>query len=82
MTLSEFSLLYKMNKKNWSPVVIIPLTEVFDETVPSKVIFSSPWNSYLETDGTSLLNLFLVKNFAEKEIGIFEGRVLLKTSVK
>ena len=54
-----------MNKENWSPVVIIALTEVFDKTVPSKIIFLFP---YLKTDGTSLLILFLAKNFEEKEI--------------
>ena len=51
-----------------SPVVIIALTEVFDGTVPSKILFPFPWNSYLKTDGTSLIILFLVKNFEEKEI--------------
>ena len=51
-----------------SPVVIIELTEVFDGTVPSKIIFPFPWNPYLKTDGTSLPILFLVKNFEEKEI--------------
>ena len=53
---------------NISPVVIIALTEVFDGTVPSKILFPFPWNSYLKTDGTSLIILFLVKNFEEKEI--------------
>ena len=51
-----------------SPVVIIELTEVFDGTVPSKIIFPFPWNPYLKTDGTSLPILFLVKNFEEKKI--------------
>ena len=51
-----------------SPVVIITLTDVFDRTVPSKIIFPFPWNPYLKTDGTNLLILFLVENFEEKEI--------------
>ena len=52
---------------NISPVVIIALTEVFDGTIPSKIIFPFPWRPYLKTDGTSLPILFLVKNFEEKE---------------
>ena len=51
-----------------SPVVIIALTEVFDETVPSEILFPFSWNPYLKTDGTSLPSLFLVENFKEKEI--------------
>ena len=50
-----------------SPVVVITLTKVFDRTIPSKILFSFPWNLYLETDGTSLPILFLVKNFEEKK---------------
>jgi type III secretory pathway component EscR len=61
-----------------SPVVIITLTEVFDRTVSSKIIFPSPWNPYLKTDGTSLLILFLVMNFEEKEIYFFEERFCQK----
>ena len=47
-------------KKNTiiNPVVIIAL---------SKVPFPFPLNPYLKTDDTSLLNLFLLKNFEEKE---------------
>ena len=51
-----------------SPVVIIALTEVFDGTVPSKILFPFPSNPYLKTDDTSLPILFLVKNFEKKEI--------------
>ena len=49
-----------------SPFVLIALTEVFDGIIPF------PWNPYLKTDGTSLLILFLVKNFEEKETEFFE----------
>ena len=49
-------------------VVIIALTEVFGRTFPSKIIFPFPWNPFLKTDGTSLIILFLIKNFEEKEI--------------
>ena len=67
----------------FSPVVIIILIEVFKGTVPSKIIFPFPWNPYLKTDGTSLLILFLVKNFKEKEIQIiFDRTVLSKKSFK
>jgi len=41
------------------------LTEFFDGTIPSIFLFPFP---YLKTDGTSLLILFFVKNFEEKEI--------------
>ena len=44
------------------------MTEVFDWTIPSKIIFPFPWNPHLKTDGTSLLILFLVKNFEKKEL--------------
>ena len=63
MFLETFLMLF-----NYSPVVINALTEVFDRTVPSKILFPFPWNPYLKTDGTSLPILFLVKNFEEKEI--------------
>ena len=42
------------------------LTEVFDGTIPSKILFPFPWNPYLKTDDRSLLNLFLVKNIKKK----------------
>ena len=61
-----------------SPVVIIALTEVSDWTVPSKILFSFPWNPYLKTDGTSLLTIFLVKNFEEKEIKFLKERICQK----
>ena len=61
-------------------VVIIALTEVFDGTVPSKNIFPFPWDPYLKTDGTSLLILFLVKNFEEKEIQFLKKRFCQKLS--
>ena len=48
---------------NISPVVIIALAEVFDKTIPSKIIFSFPSNPYLKTDGPSPPILFLVKIF-------------------
>ena len=48
--------------------VIIALTEVFDGTVPSKILFPFPWDPYLKTGGKSLHNLFLVNNFEEKEV--------------
>ena len=50
------------------PVVTITLMEFLYRTVPSKIPFDFPLNTYLKTDGTSLLILFLVKNFEEKEI--------------
>ena len=59
-------------------VVIITLTDVFDRIVPSKIIFSFPWNTYLKTDGTSLLILFVVKNFEEKEIEFLKERFCQK----
>ena len=65
-----------------SPVVIIALTEVFDRTVTSKIIFPFPSNPYLKTHGTSLLILFLVNNFKGKGNRIFEAMVLSKTFVK
>ena len=61
-----------------SPVVIIDLTEMFDGTVPSKILFPFPWNPYLKTDGKSLPILFLVKNFEEKEIKILKERFCQK----
>ena len=51
-----------------SPVFIIALTEVFDGTIFSKILFPFPWNPYFKTDGTSQSILFLAKNFEEKEI--------------
>ena len=48
--------------------IIIALTEIFDGTVPSKIILPFPWDPYFKTDGTSLLIFFLGKNFEEKEI--------------
>ena len=56
----------------------IVLTEVFDGTIPSKIIFPFPWNPYLKTGGTSLLILFLVKNFEEKEIEFLKEQFCLK----
>ena len=52
----------------FSTVVIVALTEVFDGTVPSWILFPFLWNPYFKTDGKSLLILFLVKNFEEKEV--------------
>ena len=60
--------LQRTTKRGISPVVIIALTEVFEGTDPSNFLFPFPWNFYLKTDGTSLLILFLVKNFEKKEI--------------
>ena len=57
-----------------SPVVIIALTEVFDGTVPSKILFPFPSNPYLKTEDTSLPILFLVKNFEKKEIEFLKER--------
>ena len=51
---------------NNNPVVIIALSEVFAGTVPSNDPFPFPLNPYLKTDRTSLLILFLLKNFEEK----------------
>ena len=51
-----------------SPCVIIALTEVFEGiegTIPSKIILPLTLNLYLKK---SLLILFSVKNFEEKEI--------------
>ena len=50
-----------------SSVVIFALTEVFDGTVPSKIIFSFPCNPYFKPNFTCLLTLFLANNFGEKE---------------
>jgi hypothetical protein len=58
-----------------SPVVIIALTEVFDGTVPSKILFPFHWDPYLKTDGTSLP--ILVKNFDDdKNWAIVDSRIL------
>ena len=61
-----------------SPVVIIALTKGFDWTIPSKILFPFPWNPYLKEDGTSLLILFLVKKFEEKEIKFSKERFCKK----
>ena len=55
------------------PVVTITLMEFLYRTVPSKIPFDFSLNTYLKTDGTSLLILFLVKNFEEKEIKNVKG---------
>ena len=52
----------------FSTVVIVALTEVFDGTVPSWILFPFLWNPYLKTDGTSPFFVFLVKNCEEKKI--------------
>ena len=66
---------------NISPVVFITLTYFFDRAIPAKIPFT--WHPYLKTDSTSLLILFLIKNFEEKEIcTIFEGTVHSKKSIK
>ena len=55
--------------KTWNGkkyIVTTTLSEVFDRTIPSKDLFSFPWNPYLKTD--DILILFLVKIFEEKEI--------------
>ena len=41
-------------------------------------MFPVPWNPYLERDGTSLLILFLVKNFEEEEIEFLKERFCQK----
>ena len=50
----------------------------FDGTVPSKIIFPFPWNPYLKREGTSLLILFLVKNFEEKEMDFLKEQFCQK----
>ena len=68
-------MLFTVNLFNWIPsgnhnsqVVIIALTEVFDGTIPSKILYPFSWNPYLKTAGASLFILFLIKNFKEKDI--------------
>ena len=61
-------------------VIIALLTEVFDRTVPSKILFPLPWNPYLKTSDTSLLTLFLVKRIWGKGNKIFEATVLSKNN--
>jgi hypothetical protein len=56
-----------------SPVVVIALTEVFDGTVPSKILFPFHWDPYLKTDGICLI--ILVKNFDEKKIEFLKERI-------
>ena len=58
--LSLLDFLYEiyLEQKHFSPVVIITLTEVFDRTVPSKILFPFPWNPCLKVDSTSLLISF------------------------
>ena len=53
--------------KTWNGNKYI-VTTTLSETIPLKDLFPFPWNPYLKTDGTSLLILFLVKIFEEKEI--------------
>ena len=58
-----------------SPVDVIALKDVFDGTVPSKIIFPFPWNPYLKTDGTSLFYaLFSSEFLEEKELEFLKER--------
>ena len=54
------------------------MTEVFDGTIPSKIVFPFPRNPYLKTNGKSLLILFLVKNVEEKEVEFLKDRFCQK----
>ena len=55
------------------------MTEVFEGTTPSKIIFPPP---QLKTNGTSLLILFFVKDFKEKEVEFLTEQILQKYANK
>ena len=59
---------------------IISLKKVFEGIVQSKI--QSPLNPYLKTDVTSLLILFFVKDFKEKEIEFLTELLLQKDDNK